>query len=373
MDFTLTELQKMLQTSARDFLKANCPGSFVRAMAADEKGYTAELWQQMGEMGWLGLVVPEQYGGAGASFLDLIVLLEEMGRVCLPGPFFSTAVLGGLTLIEAGSDSQKQELLPRLAEGKLRLTLALTEANALYSPEGVHLKASREGADFVLRGTKLFVPDANVADFLICAARTRETGNPRDGISLFWVDAKSPGLTVNLLKTIAGDKQCEVIFEDVKVPAGSVIGKVHEAWPVLERVLDKATLARCAEMAGGARQIVETTVEYAKQRKAFGHPIGSFQAIQHYCANMIVKVDGLALLTHNAAWRVDAGLPAARAAAMTKALANEFFREISALCIQVHGAIGFTEDHDAPLYYKRAKAAEISFGSTNFHLGRITV
>jgi len=193
MDYSLTEEQEMLRKMARDFLSTECPKSLVREMAEDETGHPLELWEKMSEIGWLGLVIPEQYGGGGGSFFDLVVLLEEMGRACLPGPFFSTAVLGGLTLLEAGSDEQKQELLPNLAQGKLLLTLALTEASAKYTADGIQTKAIQKGEDFFIQGTKLFVPDAHVSNYLICVARTKETGKPEEGITLFLLDCKEPG------------------------------------------------------------------------------------------------------------------------------------------------------------------------------------
>ena len=194
---------------------------------------------------------------------------------------------------------------------------------------------------------------------------------PDDGITLFLVDSHSSGVNYTQLRTIAGDKQFEINLEGVKVPERNILGKLHEGKLVLERILEKATVARCAEMAGGARQILEITLNYAKERKTFGHPIGSYQALQHYFANMLVKSDGIALMVYNTAWRLNEGLQATQEVAMTKALANEFFREIAALCIQIHGAIGFTEDYDAQLYFKRAKAWEISLGSTDFHLDKI--
>jgi alkylation response protein AidB-like acyl-CoA dehydrogenase len=371
MDFSLTEEQEMLRKAARDFLATECPKSLVREMAKDEKGYPTQLWQQMGEMGWIGLNIPEEYGGTGASFFDLVVLLEEMGRACLPGPFFSTVVLGGLTVLEAGSEEQKKEILPRLAEGKLLLTLALTEPSAKYTADGIQTKATKRDKEFILQGTKLFVPDAHISDYLICAARAKEAEIPEDGITLFLIDPKRPGVSCTLLKTIAGDKQCEVIFDNVKVPGRDILGSLDQGWPILDRVLEKAVVAQCAEMVGGAKQTLEMTVEYAKQRMAFGHHIGSFQAIQHYCANMLVDVDGCSLVVYNAAWRLSEGLPAAQEVAMAKALINERFKRITALGIQIHGAIGFTEDHDLPLYFKRAKAWEINLGDTNFHLDKI--
>jgi alkylation response protein AidB-like acyl-CoA dehydrogenase len=371
MDFNLTEGQEMLRETARDFLATACPKSLVREMVKDEKGHPLQLWQKMGEMGWMGMIIPEEYGGAGADFLDFVVLLEEMGRACLPGPFFSTVVLGGLTILEAGSEEQKKEILPELAEGRLLLTLALTEPSATYTAEGIETKATQTEEGFLIQGTKLFVPDAHICDYLICAARTRETEISEDGITLFLVDPKSPGVSCTLLKTIAGDKQCEVIFDNVNVPRRSILGNLNEGWPVLDKVLEKAVVAQCAEMVGGARQVLEMTVEYAKQRMAFGHPIGSFQAIQHYCANMLVDVDGCSLLTYNAAWRLGEGFPAAQEVAMAKSSTNERFKRIAALGIQIHGAIGFTEEHDLPLYFKRAKAWEISLGDTSFHLDKI--
>jgi alkylation response protein AidB-like acyl-CoA dehydrogenase len=371
MDFSLTEGQEMLRETARDFLATACPKSLVREMVEDEKGHPVELWQRMGELGWMGVFIPEEYGGAGLSFVDFVVLLEEMGRACLPGPFFSTVVLGALTVLEAGSEEQKEELLPKLAEGQLLLTLALTEASATYAAEGIHAKARQTDEGFLLQGTKLFVPNAHISDYLICAARTKETDTPEDGITLLLVDRESSGVSCTLLKTIAGDKQCEVIFGDVEVPGRNVLGSLNEGWPVLDRVLEKAVVAQCAQMVGAARQVLEMTVEYAKERTAFGHPIGSFQAIQHYCADMLVDVDGCSLLTYSAAWRLGEGLPAAREVAMAKALISEKFKRIAALGIQIHGAIGFTEEHDSPLYFKRAKAWELSLGDSSLHLDRI--
>jgi alkylation response protein AidB-like acyl-CoA dehydrogenase len=371
MDFSLTEEQEMLRKSARDFLATACPKSLVREMAKDEKGYPPQLWRMMGEIGWMGLIIPEEYGGAGASFFNLVVLLEEMGRACLPGPFFSAVVLGGLTILEGGSEGQKKEILPELAQGKLLLTLALTEPSAVYTADGIQTRATQKGRGFLVQGTKLFVPDAHISDYLVCAARTKETAISEDGITLFLINSKSPGVSYTLLKTIAGDKQCEVIFDNVNVPSSNILGNLNGGWLILHKILEKAVVAQCAEMVGGAKQVLEMTVEYAKQRMAFGHPIGSFQAIQHYCANMLVDVDGCSLAVYNAAWRLSQDLPAAREVAMAKALINEGFKRITTLSVQIHGAIGFTDDHDLPLYFKRAKAWEINLGDTSFQLDKI--
>jgi alkylation response protein AidB-like acyl-CoA dehydrogenase len=372
MDFALTELQEIIRTTTRDFLKTACPGKLVREMARDKKGIPMELWRQMRELGWMGSIIPGEYGGIGGSFLDLLVLLEEMGRVCLPGPFFSTVVLGGLTIMEAGTEEQKSQFLPQLANGNLLFTLALTEANGRYSAESIRTTAVQAGTEFIIQGTKLFVPDAQVCDYLICPARTSAGENPEDGITLFIIEACSPGVSCNSLLTLAGDKQCEVKLDKMRVPASNMLGNLHSGWPVLEKVLDKAIIAQCAEMIGGARQILEMTVNYAKERKTFGHPIGSYQAIQHKLADMLVLVDGASLMVYNAGWRLGEGLPAACEVAMTKVLVNEACRQITSGCIQIHGAIGFTEDYDAALFFKRAKSWELSLGSTDYHLNRIT-
>ena len=371
MDYSLTEEQEMLRKMARDFLVTECPKSLVREMAKDEIGHSVELWEKMSEVGWTGLVIPEQYGGGGGSFFELVILLEEMGRACLPGPFFSTVVLGGLTLLEGASNEQKQEFLPGLVQGKLLLTLALTEASAKYTADGIQIKAVQEDEDFLIQGTKVFVSDAHVSDYIICAARTKEVKNPEEGITLFLVDSKSHGISCTVLKTLAGDKQCEVIFDNVKVPKQNVLGKVDEGWPMLERVLEKATVARCAEIVGGARFVMEMTVEYSKQRIAFGHPIGSFQGIQFYCANMLSDVDSSTYITYEAALRLNEGLPSEQQVAMAKAWVSERFIDITTAAHRAHGAIGFCEDHDLPLYFKRAQAWEASFGDAAFHLDKI--
>jgi alkylation response protein AidB-like acyl-CoA dehydrogenase len=370
LDFAFDEQQEMLKTMARDFLSSQYPEKRLREMAADERGYPPELWHKMAEMNWTGLAIPEEYGGVG-GFLDLAVVLEEMGRVCLISPFFATVVLGASTIIEAASHNQKQRLLPSIAEGKLILTLALTEPSARYTADAVTLKATPDNGDFVIQGTKLFVPDAHSSDYLICAARTKQTGDPEEGITLFLVDRQNPGIDCKRLTTIAGDKQCEVTFDKVRVPEEDVLGEVDKGWPCVAKVLEKAAVARCAEMVGGAQQVLEMTLNYAKERTAFGHPIGAFQSIQHRCADMLVDVEGSRHVTYQAAWRLHEGLSVAREAAIAKAWVSQACRRVVTSAHQVHGSIGFTQDHVLQYYTKRARAHEFSFGDVNFHLGKL--
>jgi alkylation response protein AidB-like acyl-CoA dehydrogenase len=364
MYYDLTEEQTMLKDSAHKFLADECPGELVRELTEDEKGFKQDLWRKMAELGWMGLQVPEQYGGSDMTFLELAVLLSEMGYYCLPGPFFSTVVLGGLTLMEAGSEEQKAKILPELAEGNCMLTLAWLEKDGTCSPEGLKLNAVSQDDHYILTGTKLFVPDAHVADTIICAART---GAEPEDITLFLVDAKSAGIDITLLDTLAGDKQCEVLFDKVAVPESTVLGGVGNGWPVLKKVLLMAAVAKSAEMAGAAQKVLEMAVTYVKDRTQFGRPVGAFQAVQHHCANMLTYADTVKYMMYEAAWRIASGLPFELEASMCKAWVSDSHRKLVALGHQVIGGIGFMEEHDLHLYFKRAKAAEQVFGDADFH------
>lgn len=367
MNFALSEEQEMLKKAARDFLADKCSKAVVRAMVEDEKGYPPELWREMAGLGWMGLAFPEEYGGSGMSFLDLAVLLDETGRVCLPGPFFSTVVLGGLAILDAGNDEQKRAYLPAIAGGESIFTLALTEEAAQYDAASIKVKAAADKDGYIISGAKFFVPDAHVADYLLCVARTDEKAAAEEGVTVFIVDAKSPGISCTLLKTMAGDKLCEVEFDRVKVPGQNILGELNRGWSVVERVIQRAAVAKCCEMVGGMQQSLEMAVDYAKERKQFGRPIGSFQAIQHYCANMATDVDGARFTTYQAAWMMSEGLPCAKEVAIAKAWAGEAFGRVSTLAHQVHGAIGCTIDHDLHFYTRRGKAAELTFGGGDFH------
>lgn len=369
MDLDLSEEQKMLRTTVGDFLAKECPKTLVREMVKDEKGYLPELWQKMADLGWHGLALPQKYGGSGAPFLNLIILLEETGRACLPGPFFSTVILGAYPVLDAGSQEQKQTILPKINSGELILTLALTEPSASFTAEGITLPAILRNNSFILDGTKLFVPDAHICDYIICAARTTNGTNKNQGVTLFLVDAKSPGIKCTLLKTVAGDKQCEVIFDKVEIPRSNILGKQDKGWAIIEKILERAAVAKCAEMVGGMQQVLDMTVDYAKQRVQFGSPIGSFQAVQHHCVNMLTDVEASRCITYEAAWKVSEGLPARMEVAIAKAWVSEAYQRVTALGHQVHGGIGFCEDHDMSLYFKRAKAAELAFGDANFYRG----
>ncbi len=368
MDPRLSEEQVILQKAARDFLTEKCPKSLVREMEKDEKGYSPALWKEIADLGWLGLVFPEKYGGGDMSFLDLTVLLEEMGRAIFPSPFFSTVVLGGLPILDLGTDEQKDKYLPEIISGKAIFAMALLEASGKYKASGIKTKAVAEGDNYVINGTKLFVHDANVADYFICVARTDDKlKNPEDGISMFIVDAKSPGISKTVLKTIASDKQCEVVFDNVKVPKENIFGDLNQGWGEVKKILDRAAIAKSCEMVGSMQVVLDMTVAYVKERVQFDVPVGVFQAVQHHCVYMLVEVEGSRAAAYDAAWRVSTGRPFAVEAAITKAWASDAFQRTTALGTQAHGGVSIIEDHDMPLYYRRAKACDIMFGDARFH------
>jgi alkylation response protein AidB-like acyl-CoA dehydrogenase len=365
MDLGLSEEHEMLRNVARDFLEKECPEQHVRDMEEDEKGYSPELWKKMAEQGWQGLMIPEQYGGAGFNYMDLIILVEEFGRALVPGPFIPTTV-AAIALLEAGSDAQKQQYLPRIASGEQIWTLAFTEPSARFDAEGVQLTAKKEGDGYVLNGTKLFIRDSHVADNMVVVARTGGSGE--QGISLFVVDAKAAGVTHTPLRTIASDKQTEIKFENVKVPAANLLGAEGQGWATFKKIANKATVIECAYLVGLAQQDFDITVNYAKERVQFGRPIGSFQAIQHKAADMVTDVDGSRFIMYKAAWAVaEDESDADEQVHMAKAWISDATRRVVAHGQQIHGGIGFTKDYKIQLFFRRQKAAELAWGDADFH------
>ena len=373
MDFGFNQEQELLRATARKFFENECTSEFVRARMAEPAGVTDDFWKKLAEQGWLGLIYPEEFDGTGLGFVDLTVLMEEMGRAVMPGPFFSTVLLGGLAIFEAGSAAQKKEWLSKISAGQAKTTLAFTEPNARWDAAAVTASARESGGKFTLTGTKLFVLDAHVADVIVVVARTREGKRPEEGLSLFLVHKGAKGLDVKLLPTMDQTRKlCEVTFNDVTVGADALLGARDNAWAPLSRVLDRATVALCAEMCGGAQRVLDMTTDYAKIRVAFGKPIGSYQGVKHRAADMLVEVENAKSLTYYAAWAVDENVPEAPlAASMAKAYVSDAYRRTAGAGIQLHGGIGFTWEHDLHLYFKRAKSSEFTFGDASYHRERV--
>jgi alkylation response protein AidB-like acyl-CoA dehydrogenase len=366
VDFGFSEEQEMLRQSARNLLEKECPSTLVRRLMEEARGYEPELWKKIAELGWLGLVIPEAYGGSALSYVDLVLVLEEMGRVVLPSPFIWTVMVAE-AINRAGSEAQKKALLPKIAAGELVATIAWMEPSGLWGPDGITTAARQNGSDFVLDGTKLFVNDGHIADCMLVAARTG--GQGADGVTLFAIESKRAGVSVTPLTTMDQTRKLsEVKFAGVKATSADVVGEVGHGWKTLAAIIDRGKVMLAAEMMGGAQKVLDMTVEYAKVRTQFGRPIGSFQAVQHKCANMMIDVESAKSAVYYAAWAVSNEVAEAPlAAALAKAAASDAFRRVSADGIQVHGGIGFTWEHDMHLYFKRAKSSEFTFGDATYN------
>jgi alkylation response protein AidB-like acyl-CoA dehydrogenase len=370
MDFGLSEEQELLQRSAREFLAKECPPSLVRAAAADEDGFPRSLYREMATLGWNGLIVPEAYGGAGLSFLDLALLLEEMGRVALPGPFLSS-LLGTLAILHAGNGAQKKAWLPRLAAGEALATLAFVEESDRIDPAGIGVRARKVRGAYRFSGSKMFVTDAHVADVIVTAVRTG--GGGENGISLLLVPRDTPGVAICPLQSIDLTRRvAEVRFQGVELPAANLLGEEGKGWKALARVIDAAAVALAADSLGGADKALEMAVAYSRTREQFGRPIGSFQAVKHMAAEMASEIEPARSLVWYAAYAQGA-LPreASRAAAMAKARLSDVYNRTTNRAVQIHGGIGFTWEHDMHFWFKRAKWNEAAFGDATYHRERL--
>ncbi len=370
MDIRLNEDQFEIARHARRFCENESSIEYVRKMFEDDRGFKDEVWAKMAEMGWMGMRIPESCDGIGLGLLDLALVLEEMGRGVTPGPFFSTVLLAAEILMAAGSDEQKAQYLPRIAAGEIRGTLALHEPESGADLGYIQMEADEEGEAYILNGTKIAVPDAHVADFLVCAARTRKGRQPGRGITLFLVDTGSQALSISRLPTMDGTRKlCSVEFDRMRVGRDAVLGEPHKGWKPLLRALQVAQVGLCAECVGGAQRAMEIATEYAKVRIQFDQPIGAFQSIKHRCAQMYVEAETARSILYWAAWAQDHGKPkeAALASSVAKSFCSEVFRNCSTSAIQVLGGTGFSWEHDIHLYLKRAKANEIALGDPVYH------
>jgi alkylation response protein AidB-like acyl-CoA dehydrogenase len=366
MDFDFTQEQVMLRNLTREFLSRESTPRAVRTLMEDERGFSDTTWQQMAEMGLMGLAIDAGYGGQGLGMIEMALVLEEMGRSAYPGPYFATAVLAANAITASGVPNQLARYLPDFASGRTRATLAFLEDAVAWTSDAVKLRAQPHGDGYVLSGTKRFVPFAHVADLVLVAARTSDGA---DGTTVFAVDANAAGLRQTLnVEMDHTSKTSTLVFENVHVGADAVIGEVDRGWEVLGPTLQRAAVGAAAEMLGAARRCMDMSVEYAKVRQQFGQPIGTFQAIKHACAEMLLEVENSHAATYYAAWALDAGSPdAALAVSAAKAYVGDAARKVCGSSIQVHGGIGFTWEYDLHLYVKRAKHLEPLYGDADFH------
>ncbi len=361
MNFAFTDEQEELRKTVRSFLENKSSEEAVRELMETEDGYDAAVWSQMGEqMGLQGLSIPEEFGGSGYGFVELGIVLEEMGRALLCAPFFSTAVLAANTLLQSGDEAAKAKYLPGIASGETIATLAYTEPSGKWDESGITMEATAAGDGYTLSGTKSFVLDGHIAGLIIVAAKTGA------GTSLFAVDGDAAGLTKTSLSTMDQTrKQAKLDFSNT--PA-TLIGEEGKGWDTLDTVLDLAAVALAAEEVGGAQKVLEMAVEYAKVRVQFGRPIGSFQAIKHKCADMLLEVESAKSAAYYGMWCAsEMNDELASTASLAKAYCSEAYFHAAAENIQIHGGIGFTWEHPAHLYFKRAKSSELLFGDPTYH------
>ena len=368
MNFGFTEEQDLLRQEVRKFLDAASPIEEVRRIAATTEGFSRELWKQLAELGWLGLTVPEGHGGAGLGWVDLTVVLEEMGRSLFPSPFLAST-LAAAAIRTAGSEAQHERWLPALADGSAIGSVALVERSDRWDAAGVELAGRAEGAGFRLSGEKVQVLDGAVADLLVVAFRT---GPGAEAVALGVVERGVAGLAVEPTPSIDATKRvARVRFEGVRIGPEDVLGRGHGAG-AFARVVDRGAAAVTAEAIGAAEGALRLTVGYAKQRTQFGAPIGRFQGVKHPLAEMYVDLESFKSLLYYAAWCLDEGDPdAPRAVSMAKAYAGEAFARIGVDAVQLHGGIGYTWEYDAQLYLKRSKWVRPLFGDADFHYDRV--
>jgi alkylation response protein AidB-like acyl-CoA dehydrogenase len=373
MALVLTQEQEMLRDSARGFLNEHAPVAHLHALrdARDETGFSRELWRRFAEMGFAGVLVPEEHGGVGLGHVEAGVLLEEMGRNLVPSPFFATAVLVASALKDAGSAAHQQEHLPRIAKGELVATLAVDEG-AKHKPSHIALSATRHANGFRLNGSKTFVVDGHVADLLVVAARTAGSADERKGVTLFVVDARAAGLTAERTIMVDSRNAARLTFENVDVTADAVLGEVDEGASVLERVLCVGRSGLAAELVGAGSEVFGRTVDYLKERKQFGRPIGEFQALQHRAAQAYVDLEVARSAVLKALQTLDETPDqAGPIASLAKAKAGQAAKLASQEAVQMHGGMGMTDDLDIGLFMKRIRVAQELFGDGQFHADRL--
>ena len=374
MDLALTETQEMLKTTARDFVKNELPWLKVKEIDETETGFSPEIWKKTADLGWQGVIFPEKYGGMEATLTDMAVICEEMGYGLTPGPYISSAILCGSLILEAGTDEQKDALLPDIISGDKILALAFTEPDFGWDAECIHLKAEKKGGSYVLNGTKRFVHDAMIADHLVVVARTKESGNFEDGITLFLVDKDAKGLSIRDLSGFVGEKLNEITFNSVEVPEATIIGAVDKGWEALSRPWDIANVLISAYIVGACQHLLDMTIEYAQTRIQFGRPIAAFQWVQGYIIEQCNYMERARWLTNEALWKLDSGRPKTEceeSVALAKAMASEAFHECGHLAHEVHAGVGADKKYRLYLYSKMSKTYYSYLGDPAYHRNRV--
>ena len=367
MDLSLTHDQGLLKNAVREFVQRDCPREVLLDLENTDTGYTDELWEKVLGIGWLGLLIPVEYGGASGSLTDAAVVFEELGRGPVPGPLFSSGVLSALTVLEAGTEEQLGSILPQVATGRQTLALALTEPDYGWGPENVRMIPTLRNGSYVLNGTKLFVHDAQAATHLICAVRTGNSQEPGQGVSLLMVDTQSPGVSIRTLPGFI-TSVAEVTFDATEVPESALLGQEPGAgWPALERAMDRAVPVLCAYQVGGCGAVFDMSVEYSRTRVQFGTPIGRFQRVQDHIINIANQMDAARWTTYEALWKLDNGRPAATSIHMAKVVASEAYHRACTSAHEVHAGIGIMREYGLTLHTKMSRTLYHFLGDPTYH------
>ena len=367
LNLGLTESEEMLKKAALDFLKRDAPKETIEKLQDTDTGYTDELWRKVVSMGWLGIIIPEQYGGTGNSLTSAGVLFEALGTGPLPGPYFSSGILGSLIVMEAGTEQQKQHILPALAEGEQVLTLALTEPGYSWESAAVQTGARSKNGDYVLDGVKLFTMDAKAATHFVVAARTRKTADPDKGISLFLVDKNLEGVSVRQIPGFFSGRSFEVKLDSVKVPQSAMLGEKGKGWPVLQQAIAKAIPVLCAYKVGGCQAVFEMAIEYSRTRVQFGQAIGRFQRVQDLILEMVNHLDAARWTTYEALWKLDTERPAEESVHLAKAVSSEAYWEACTLAHRVFSGISYSKEHPVTFHTRASRSLYSYLGEPSYH------
>ena len=371
LDLNLTESEEMLKATALDFMKRDAPKEVIQRLHETDTGLTDELWREAVEMGWLGIIIPEQYGGTGNPLTSAAVLFEAIGTGPLPGPYFSSGILSSLIILEAGTEEQKQQILPAIVEGEQILTLALTEPDYSWGPGAIQTTATGKDGDFILDGLKLFTMDAQAATHFVVVARTEKESDTAKGISLFLVGRESEGISVNRLPGFLTGRTFEVKLDSVKVPRSAMLGDKDEGWLPLEQAIDKAIPVLCAYKVGGCQAVLEMTLEYSRIRVQFGQPIGRFQRVQDMIIEMVTHSDAARWATYEALWKLDTQKPAAESIHLAKAVSSQAYWEVCTIGHQVFSGISYSKEHPLSFHTRASRSLYNFLGEPSYHRQQI--
>lgn len=371
LDLSLTESEEILKTTALNFLQRDVPKETIQNLQDSDTGYTEEIRRKVVEMGWLGILIPEQYGGTGYPLTTAGVLFEALGTGPLPGPYFSSGILGSLIILEAGTKEQKQRILPSVADGTAVLTLALTEPEYSWEPEALKTIAERKDGEFILNGVKLFAFDAQAATHFIVVARTGKSDDPAKAISLFLVDSKSEGVSVRRLPGFLAGRTFEVKLDSVKVPQEALLGDKDEGWPALQQAITKAIPVLCAYKVGGCQAVFDIAVEYSRVRVQFGQPIGRFQRVQDMIIEMVNHADAARWTTYESLWKLDTQRPASESVHLAKAVASEAYWQVCTLGHRSISGISYSMEHQLSFHTRTSRYLYNYLGEPAYHRQQI--